>query len=205
MAPAASSLSQSDLQAPLTGLALLRCLANNDIAGFHTLLEELASSHGACSVLLPCPRRQPANLASRHTGLDDLHTNSYIKYPLDLERWLMEGSYSKVWSSREASPSPEYTIFLDQLVSTVRNEIASCGEKAYASLPLHDAAVLLFFKDREDLLKFASERRGWTVNPSTETITFEGTAGAENEMHNLPKERVVETILGYAKELETIV
>ena len=29
----------------------------------------------------------------------------------------MEGSYSKVWSSRDSSPSPEYTIFLDQLVS----------------------------------------------------------------------------------------
>ena len=186
---------------------MLRCLANNDIAGFHTLLEELASTHGAfpraCS---PKPHQQPANLLwTFFAGLDDLHANAYIKYPLDLERWLMEGSYSKVWSSREASPSPEYIIFLDQLVSTVRNEIASCGEKAYASLPLHDAAVLLFFKDREDLLKFASERRGWTVNPSTETITFEGTPGTESEIQDLPKERVVETILGYAKELETIV
>lgn len=180
------SLSQSPLQAPLTGLALLRLLAANDIAGFHTLLEELAAK----------------------SGFDDLHADPYLKYPLDLERWLMEGFYSKVWSSRSSSPSPEYTFFLDQLVSTVRDEIASCGEKAYASLPLHDAAVLLFFKDRQDLLNYASKRPGWTVNPSTETIMFEGTVGGEKEeaaRAELPKERVVETILGYAKELETIV
>lgn len=161
-------------------------LAANDIAGFHTLLEELAAK----------------------SGFDDLHSDPHLKYPLDLERWLMEGSYSKVWSSRSSSPSFEYTFFLDQLVSTVRDEIASCGEKAYASLPLHDAAVLLFFKDRQDLLNYASKRPGWTVNPSTETITFEGTVGGEKEeaaRAELPKEHVVETILGYAKELETIV
>ncbi|CAD6565971.1 MAG: hypothetical protein CYPHOPRED_000119 [Cyphobasidiales sp. Tagirdzhanova-0007] len=183
---AQTGLDPSPLQPPLTGLSLLRLLSNNEIAGFHTLLEELAAVN----------------------GLDDLLSNAFIKYPLDLERWLMEGSYSKVWAARSSSPMPEYTIFLDQLVSTVRNEIASCGEKAYASLPLHDAAVLLFFKDRQELLKFASERKGWSVNPSTETISFEGTVGGEKEeaaRAELPKERVVDTILGYAKELETIV
>lgn len=123
----------------------------------------------------------------------------------------MEGSYSKVWNARSTScPSPSYGFeyFLDLLVSTVRNEIASCGEKAYASLPLSDAAVLLFFKDREELLKFASERQGWSVNPREETIYFEGTVGGEREeaaRAELPKEKVIETILGYAKELETIV
>ena len=36
-----------------------------------------------------------------------------------------------------------------------RNEIATCEEAAYESLPLKDAATLLFFKSRSDLLKFA--------------------------------------------------
>lgn len=101
---------------------------------------------------------------------------------------------------------PEYNIFLDQLVSTVRNEIASCSEKAYSSLPLSDAAVLLFFQSRQELLDFASSRPGWKINPTSEIIEFEG-AGAQEEQarQDLPKETLVEHILSYAKELETIV
>lgn len=101
---------------------------------------------------------------------------------------------------------PEYSIFLDQLVLTVRNEIASCSEKAYSSLPLRDAAVLLFFQDRQDLLDFANSRPGWKVNPSSEVIEFQGTGPQEEQARqDLPKERLVENILSYAKELETIV
>lgn len=38
-----------------------------------------------------------------------------------------------------------------------RNEIASCEESAYESLPLKDAATLLFFTSQSDLLKFAQQ------------------------------------------------
>ena len=38
-----------------------------------------------------------------------------------------------------------------------RNEIASCEEAAYESLPLKDAATLLFFTSQSDLLKFAQQ------------------------------------------------
>lgn len=177
-------LSPSQLQPPLTGLSLLRLLANNDIAGFHTLLEELAAK----------------------TSIEDLHSNAHIKYPLDLERWLMEGSYSRVWSTRSSSPMPEYSIFLDQLVTTVRNEIASCSEKAYSSLPLSDAAVLLFFQNRQELLAFANTRPGWKINPTSEIIEFQGTGAQEEQARqDLPKGLLVEHMLSYAKELETIV
>lgn len=40
-----------------------------------------------------------------------------------------------------------------------RNEIASCSEKAYTSLPLSDAGTLLFFTNMEDILNFAKEVR----------------------------------------------
>lgn len=100
----------------------------------------------------------------------------------------------------------EYSIFLDQLVQTVRNEIASCSEKAYASLPLSDAAVLLFFQNRQELLDFANSRPGWKINPTSEVIEFQGTGAQEEQAsQDLPKERLVEHILSYAKELETIV
>lgn len=38
-----------------------------------------------------------------------------------------------------------------------RNEIASCEEAAYESLPLKDAATLLFFATQSELLTFAQQ------------------------------------------------
>lgn len=101
-------------------------------------------------------------------------------HPVNLERWLMEGSYSKVWNAREEAPTPEYKFFVDSLMGTIRlaplifcsfsdfqwhglltchhfsrNEIASCEETAYDSLPVSEAAQLLFFKSSNELIKFA--------------------------------------------------
>lgn len=92
----------------------------------------------------------------------------------------MEGSYSKVWNAREEAPAEEYKFFVDSLMGTiryvsvqslkiivqtessiimVRNEIASCEEAAYESLPLKDAATLLFFKSQTDLMNFIQQVR----------------------------------------------
>jgi hypothetical protein len=38
-----------------------------------------------------------------------------------------------------------------------RHEIASCEEKAYDSLPLSDAATLLFFNNMQEVSSFANE------------------------------------------------
>ena len=40
-----------------------------------------------------------------------------------------------------------------------RNEIASCEEAAYESLPLKDAATLLFFRSQSEVLAFAEQVR----------------------------------------------
>lgn len=85
----------------------------------------------------------------------------------------MEGSYSKVWNAREEAPAEEYKFFVDSLMGTIRlvscgsfredadimfrNEIASCEETAYESLPLKDAATLLFFTTQSELLIFAKQ------------------------------------------------
>jgi 26S proteasome regulatory subunit N12 len=86
----------------------------------------------------------------------------------------MEGSYSKVWNAREEAPAEEYKFFVDSLMGTIRcfflllkkdlvaylwcrNEIAMCEEAAYESLPLKDAATLLFFTSQSELLKFAQQ------------------------------------------------
>ncbi|KAI9611953.1 hypothetical protein H4Q26_008043 [Puccinia striiformis f. sp. tritici PST-130] len=171
-----SLLPPSQRRYPLVGLDLLRLLSQNKIAQFHTVLEGLVKEH--------------------------VHTNQYISHPVNLERWLMEGSYSKVWGARSQMPMEEYRYFVDLLVDTIRKEIASCQEKAYSSLPLNDAGTLLFFKTPGEVIEFAQQRK-WSVDPTSQTINFPTENHATKR--ELAKEKIIETTLGYAKELETIV
>ncbi|TFK29277.1 proteasome 26S subunit [Coprinopsis marcescibilis] len=160
---------------PIRGLNLIRLLTQNRIADFHTTLESL-----------------PADVIAE---------NPYIRHPVSLERWLMEGSYSKVWNAREEAPAEEYKFFIDSLMGTIRNEIASCEEAAYESLPLKDAATLLFFTNQTELTRFAQERN-WQLDLSAGLIRF---AHKGEEKTEIPKQRLIAASLLYARELEQIV
>ncbi|CAG8507464.1 1348_t:CDS:2 [Paraglomus occultum] len=169
-----SLLPQSQQMYPLIGLNLLRLLSQNRIAEFHTALENI----------------EPEQL------LD----NDYVKHPVHLEQYLMEGSYNKVWNSRAEIPAPQYAFFIDILMETIRNEIASCSEKAYTCLPLSDAATLLFFDNRQDVITFAMER-GWQVETDGK-IYF---ATKDDNMVEIPSTGIIKHALYYARELEQIV
>ena len=71
----------------VTGLYLLLLLTKGDYAGFHTLLEGLETDEGM--------------------------KDGFIKYPVMLEQWLMEGAYDKVWAAtkRDGVPSEEFGVF----------------------------------------------------------------------------------------------
>ncbi|KAF4602269.1 hypothetical protein EYR40_005474 [Pleurotus pulmonarius] len=172
-----SVLPPSKREYPIRGLNLIRLLTQNRIADFHTTLESL-----------PLPA-------------DAIGENPYLRHPVNLERWLMEGSYSKVWNAREEAPTEEYKFFVDSLMGTIRNEIASCEEAAYDSLPLKDAATLLFFTTQSELLRFA-EARGWKINLTEGSISFSRTS---EEKIEIPKEKLIAASLAYARELEQIV
>ena len=77
----------------VTGLYLLLLLTKGDYAGFHTVLEGLE-----------------AESAQQGKGLE---SDEYLSYPVKLERWLMEGSYDRVWGAtkREGVPSEEFGVF----------------------------------------------------------------------------------------------
>ncbi|CAG8588529.1 445_t:CDS:2 [Acaulospora colombiana] len=170
-----SLLPPSHQMYPLMGLNLLRLLSQNRIAEFHTALENI----------------EPEQLLE----------NPYIKHPVHLEQYLMEGSYNKVWNSREQVPAPDYLFFIDILMGTIRNEIASCSEKAYASLPLADAATLLFFNNLHEVLTFARERE-WNVEPAEKKIYF--TTKDDNHIE-IPHDIIIKQALHYAQDLEQIV
>ncbi|KAJ7934827.1 SAC3/GANP/Nin1/mts3/eIF-3 p25 family-domain-containing protein [Mycena leptocephala] len=169
-----TTLPPSQHEYPIRGLQLVRLLTQGLIADFHTALE----------------------------GLHDTAMKSpYIMYPINLERWLMEGSYAKVWATCAQVPAPEYGCFVDSLMSVTRNEIARCQEAAYECLTLKDAATLLFFSSQSELLAFARERQ-WNLNMTLGELTF--TKPGE-EATRIPKDKIIATSLLFARELEQIV
>ena len=77
----------------MTGLYLLLLLTKGDYAGFHSVLEGLE-----------------VELGSRGGGLEG---DRFLGYPVKLERWLMEGSYDRVWKAMggEGVPGEEEGVF----------------------------------------------------------------------------------------------
>ncbi|KAL0094679.1 cornichon protein-domain-containing protein [Phycomyces blakesleeanus] len=168
----ASVLPPSPQMYPLIGLNLLRLLSQNRLSEFHTSLEAIDP--------------------------EQLQSSTFIKQAVDLEQFLMEGSYNKVWSTRSTVKGDEFMFFYDILINTIRNEIAGCSEKAYEFLPLQDAGTLLFLKNTEEILNFANQR-GWKVNPVEQKIYF-GTE--DSNAVEIPQEQIITQTLAYARELE---
>merc|ERR1711998_254412 len=166
-----SMLSASPMQETVLGLNLLRLLAQGRLDDFHTELETISAEH---------------------------LSSAAVQFPVQLEQLSMEGSYHKVVHFRKQLPSPEYSVFMDTLSDTLREEIASCCEKAYKSLPCTRAAELLMLEP-STVGKFCEER-GWVVRGDridfvTETI----------EKPEVPAMELIEETLHYATELERIV
>jgi len=167
-------LPESPKQYPILGLNLLRLLAQNRIAEFHTELELI-----------------PAALQL---------SNIYIKYPAQLEQHIMEGSYNKVLAAKQDGLySQEGMYFMDMLVDTVREEIAECSEKAYASIAASDLQSLLMLASVEELGEYAANR-SWVITGGT--VTF---GKQEETFSQLPSSQLIRETLSYAKELERIV
>ena len=119
-------LQQSEMEHTLVGLNLLRLLSQNRIAEFHTELE----------VISP---------AAQETV--------YVKEAIMIEQWLMEGAYNKVIEARTKASNIEFAShFLDDLIITVKEELAACSSRAYNSLSTSDARRIMML-DSEDELK----------------------------------------------------
>jgi len=169
-----SNVPSSERKQMLLGLNLLRLLAYNRIAEYHTELEII-----------------PVNMLE----------NVYIKYSIQLEQFLMEGNYNKIFehTSPSAQPAKPYNYFMDLLIGTVRSEIASCIEKAYNSLKVTNAQKLLRFNSADEFTDFATKRK-WTI--TGDTCNFQT---QENKKLTIPTMELIHQTLNYAKELERIV
>lgn len=178
---ARSAIPLSPQEALLSGIHLLVLLVQNRIAEFHTAVE-----------LLP----------------DEVLATPEVAQVAQLEAWLMEGAYNKVLGARSSMASPYYLPLLDRLASTVRDEIASCSEAAYESLPAGEAAKMLRFSNETELSAYAGQR-GWKLEGGRVWFPKGGQEGANGEEANggaAPAAfDVIEHCMAYALQQERIV
>lgn len=181
-------LPESAYKYQLLGLNLLRLLAQNRVAEFHTELELLPEK--------------------------ELRNNIYILHPVTLEQWLMEGRYNKVVLSRGTVPAESYTFFMDELIKTIRTEIASCIETSYDSITITEAARLLFLNNPKEVQEFASNHgKIQPVGIKDVKWSFQGnqlvfvTPGKEidRKLVKMNTKSLATQVIDYARELEMIV
>lgn len=183
------------------GLYLLHLLASDRIGEFHTELELIK--------------------------FDDLE-DEVIKHAINLERFLMEGSYAKILEAQSRMGNPNLKFFMERLLETVRQKVGASLERSYEQLPidyatktliLPDAAALQAFVVKENERK-AREDSDDTIMDMTPSLTRRLNTGlvrwevkdgklwfvksAEKRTEVPALELMVHTI-GYATDLERIV
>lgn len=121
-------LKPSEQKYPILGLSLLHLLASDRIGEFHTELE-----------LIPVDEAESV----------------YIKQPVQLERYLMEGNYAKVLEAQKDVPKMYYAFFMERLIDTVRQKVGASLERSYENLPAPQAAQMLILADVPALQEFA--------------------------------------------------
>ena len=163
---------ESEIKLKILGLNLLRLLAQNDISAFHSELELIDI---------------------------EKHVNIYIRHPIQLETYIMEGAYNKIATLRQSVPADEYSYFMDVLTTTVRDEIAECCQKSYQELSVSGASELLMLYNDKETLEYA-KKIGWKVENNK--FKFE----KDNQQEQFVKApQFIVNALGYAKQFEQII
>uniref|UniRef100_A0A8C5SMX1 Proteasome 26S subunit, non-ATPase 8 n=1 Tax=Laticauda laticaudata TaxID=8630 RepID=A0A8C5SMX1_LATLA len=128
------------------------------------------------------------------SGGDDCITCSSLQY-------LMEGSYNKVFLAKGNIPAESYAFFIDILLDTVRDEIASCIEKAYEKILLNEATRMLFFTPKK--MSDYAKKRGWLLGANNH-YCFTGQQ-QKLEDATIPSTELAKQVIEYARQLEMIV
>ncbi|AET40410.1 proteasome regulatory particle lid subunit RPN12 Ecym_6002 [Eremothecium cymbalariae DBVPG len=173
------NLSESENKKKLISLYLLILLSQGDVTRFHSELEFLSKRN-----------------------LGNLEENTYLSYPIKLEKLLMEGSYQKAWdmlqNSKDADKIDEFNIFDETLMNAIRDSIARNTEVAYTKLPLFNVKALLLFKSEKQTESFA-KARGWNVTNGS--VIFD----EDDVVDKRAKTSIVSKALDYAINLESII
>uniref|UniRef100_A0A2P2I054 26S proteasome non-ATPase regulatory subunit 8 n=1 Tax=Hirondellea gigas TaxID=1518452 RepID=A0A2P2I054_9CRUS len=171
------SIVESCYMYELLGQDLLCLLAQNKVGEFHTALELL-------------PR-------------EVLQDNVYIRHPVAMEQYLMEGAYNKIYLAKGEVPAEGYKFFIEELLATIREDIADCLENAYERIRPDDIGRMLYLNDTDEIKAYCKQR-GWTSD-SSGYLVFSSSSKAQVEDLKMPSSTLAEQMISYAREMEQIV
>lgn len=165
---------QSSRRSHITGLNLMHLLVENSQSEFHSQLELLSEAEAS---------------------------DPLISFPISLDRKLQVGIYDEVLTGK--IPDPSYQVFMDQLLETVRDNIADCIEVSYKTLDLGDAARMMKFSNASELEEYITAcRDDWIVEGGI--LTFEPLSTTATAA-DIPSMEYITQSLTYASEMERIV
>jgi len=171
-----SSTSVSVEKPKILGLNLMYLLTENQLSEFHAELELLNETEAS---------------------------NPFITFPITLERQLMVGSYDEVLNAGAHVPDPSYDFFIDNLLQTVRDNIADCLEVAYKTMKVSDAKIMMKFDTIADLEEYIEDcRDDWILEHGV--LCFQPPS-VGNKASDIPSRPLIKQVLSYATELERIV
>jgi 26S proteasome regulatory subunit N12 len=170
-----SVVPESSVMHLIVGLNLMRLLVCHKIAEFHTELERIPADH---------------------------QRNQYLRFAMQMERFLMEGSYNKLLHARGQAPSNEYVSVVELLEGTVRAEVSRCMPAAYSSISVQEASATLMIKSENDV-RLIGERNGWKT--SADGVRFEFSRDVDASKRELPFMQVLEQQIAFAADLQRVV
>ena len=159
----------------ILGLNLMHLLVDNRLSEFHAELELLSEQEAS---------------------------NTFVSFPINLERQLMVGIYDEVLNVQV--PHPSYQFFVDNLLQTVRDSIADCVEVSYKQMLVKDAMTMMKYDTPQGLLEYVEEcRDDWILKDNT-TLCFQPPPSG-SKASDIPSMKLISQSLTYATEMERIV
>lgn len=173
----------------LLSLYLILLLTQDDLALFHIEIE---------------------NFQNYGMSVDDLEKDDFLSIPINFEKWIIDGDFNKIYdilSTEHKFPCSEFNIFKDELLNSMRLNIANNLEKVYKELPLENLKLLLFLKQIDETKQFI-ENFNWECKNGI--VYFNKSETKLNEVFGIIEEiedekTIVKNALIYAAEMEKII
>ena len=147
---------------------------------------------------------------------EDVDNNIYIKVPVSLETYFVQGSYQKILQQQQNVPQVAYYFFIEKFADAIRYEIARSAERSYDSLRLRDMQKMFMIDNEAGLMAFISQNQQQAAqqeqtSSNRERITWEVRGDrlyfvkARKEVSEIPSFHMINLSLDYATELNRII
>lgn len=171
----------------LLSLYLLLLITQDDLSLFHVELE---------------------NFLNYGMNIDDLEQDEFLKIPINFEKWIIDGDFNKIYeflTINKNFPCSEFNLFIDDILQSIRFNIANNLEKVYKFLPVENLKLLLFLKDLNEIEVFISNFN-WKLNNSIVELGGNSNSVSANiEEETNDEKLIIKNSLVYANEMERII